>query len=55
MILLVQLKVRQNKNVKAVVMDLGQKFFNQAGSIFSSSDQVKSAIYGLGLDLENFP
>jgi len=34
----------------------GSKIFDpgQIGSIFSSSIQVGSAIYGLGLDLENF-
>jgi len=34
-------------------MDLGQKFFIQAGPNFSCSRRVSSAIFGLGL--ENFP
>jgi len=36
-------------------MGPGQKFLTRVGSIFSSSGWVGSAIYGLGLDLENFP
>jgi len=34
-------------------MGLGQKYLTRVGSIFSG--WVSSTIYGLGLDLENFP
>jgi len=36
-------------------MDPGQNFFTWIGSNFCCSDQVESAIFGLGLALENFP
>jgi len=36
-------------------MGPGQKFLTQVGSIFCDSGWVGSAIYGLGLNLENFP
>jgi len=36
-----------------LVMSPGQKLLTQVGSIFVA--RVGSAIYGLGLNLENFP
>jgi len=43
----------QSPNIK--VMGPGQKFLTWVGSIFCGSGRVGSAIYGLGLNLENFP
>jgi len=36
-------------------MKLSADISDGSGSIFCGSDQVESAIYGLGLNLENFP
>jgi len=38
-----------------VVMGPGQNFLTRVGSIFCGSGRVRSAIYDLGLNLENFP
>jgi len=38
-----------------LVMGLGQKILTRVGSNFCCSGRVGSAIFGLGMDLENFP
>jgi len=48
-------KLNFNFHVILLVMGLGQKFLTWVGSIFGGWGRVRSAIYGLGLNLENFP
>jgi len=45
------------KSAKSLVMGSGQNFLTRVGSIFLwlGSGRVRSAIYSLGLNLENFP